>query len=139
MLDQATAHVPVNLPVNAAGVPNGKVVRPPFQVPIQLSNQARDRLEALVTIRHFVQLLPLPLDRLFDGIIFRYFWSRPFRSRSYRNVYPRKSRLAPSSLKSTTRVFSRLISNWNFPSSRDSMYSIVSEPICFAIATKSSA
>jgi hypothetical protein len=64
MLDQATAHVPVNLPVNAAGVPNGKVVRPPFQVPIQLANQCRDRLEALMTVRHFVQLLPLPLDRL---------------------------------------------------------------------------
>src|ERR1035438_2229453 len=46
MLDQATAHVPVNLPVNAVGVPNGKVVRPPFQVPIRLSNQARDRLKA---------------------------------------------------------------------------------------------
>src|ERR1017187_559894 len=65
MLDQATAHVPVNLPVNAAGVPNGKIVRPPFQVPIQLANQARDRLEALITVRHLVQLLPLPLDRLF--------------------------------------------------------------------------
>src|ERR1022692_2426349 len=139
MLDQATAHVPVDLPVDAAGVPNGKIVRPPFQMPIQLSNQCRDRLTALMTVRHLVQLLPFPLDRLFDGNIFRYFWSRPFRSRSYRNVYPRKFRLAPSSLKSTTRVFSRLIFNWNFPSSRDSMYSIVSDPICFAIATKSSA
>src|ERR1035441_6086465 len=64
MLNQATAHVPVDLPVRTRGVPNGKVVRPPFQMPIQLSNQCRDRLKALMTVRHLVQLLPLPLDRL---------------------------------------------------------------------------
>src|ERR1035438_9588176 len=64
MLDQASAHVPVDLPVGARGIPNGKVVRPSFQVPIQLSNQARDRFETLMTVRHLVQLLPLPLDRL---------------------------------------------------------------------------
>src|ERR1017187_4220503 len=119
MLDQATAHVPVDLPVDAAGVPNGKIVRPPFQMPIQLSNQCRDRLTALMTVRHLVQLLPFPLDRLFDGNIFRYFWSRPFRSRSYRNVYPRKSRLAPSFLKSTTRPLFPFVFHLYFSSTPD--------------------
>src|ERR1035437_8188785 len=38
MLDQATAHVPIDLPVCTRGIPNGKVVRPAFQVPIQLSS-----------------------------------------------------------------------------------------------------
>src|ERR1035437_8551049 len=68
MLDQATAHVPIDLPVCTRGIPNGKVVRPAFQVPIQLSNQSRDRLEALMAVRHVVQLLPLPLDRLLRRI-----------------------------------------------------------------------
>src|ERR1039457_1324391 len=45
--EPAAAHVPVDLPVRVRGVPNGKVVHPPFQVPIQLSNQGRDRLETL--------------------------------------------------------------------------------------------
>src|ERR1039457_3873770 len=54
-----------DLPVRTRGVPNGKVVRPPLQVPIQLPNQCQDRLKALMTVRHLVQLLPLPLDRLF--------------------------------------------------------------------------
>src|ERR1017187_5648756 len=62
MLDETAPNVSIDLAVGARGVPNGKVVRPPFQVPIQLANQHRDRLETLMTLGHFVQLRPLPLD-----------------------------------------------------------------------------
>src|SRR6267154_628335 len=65
MLDQTALNMALDLTVGAHGVPDGKVVRPSFQMPIQLSNQHRNRLKALMTVSHFVQLLPLPLDRLF--------------------------------------------------------------------------
>src|SRR5260370_364600 len=64
MLDQTALNIALDLAVGAHGVPKGKVVRPSLQVSIQLSNQDRDRLEALMTIGHLVQLLPLSLDRL---------------------------------------------------------------------------
>ena len=64
MLDQTALNMAFDLTVGARGVPNGKVVRPSSQVPIQLSNQDRDGLKTLMTVRHFVQLLLLPLDRL---------------------------------------------------------------------------
>src|SRR5579864_2362996 len=63
MPDETATHVPVDLPVHARGIPEGEVVRPTFPVPIQLSNQSRDRLEALMTIGHLMQLLSFPLDR----------------------------------------------------------------------------
>ena len=56
--------IPIDLTVDTRGVPNGKVVHPTSQVPVQLSNQDRDWFEALMTVRHFVQLLPLLLDCL---------------------------------------------------------------------------
>src|ERR1039458_1392683 len=62
MPDQTAAYEPVDFPVHALGIPKGKIVRPPFQMPIQLSNQFRDRLKALMTVRHLVQLFPFPLD-----------------------------------------------------------------------------
>src|SRR5258708_6052257 len=68
MLDQTALNIAVDLTVNAPGVPDGKIVRPPFQVPIQLSNQGWDRLETLMTVGHFVQFLPLSLDRLLRRI-----------------------------------------------------------------------
>src|SRR5260370_23656059 len=64
MLDQTALNIALDLAVGAHGVPKGKVVRPSLQVSIQLSNQDRDRLEALMTIGDLVQLLPLSLDRL---------------------------------------------------------------------------
>src|SRR5260370_6844241 len=64
MLDQTALNIALDLAVGAHGVPKGKVVRPSLQVSIQLSNQDRDRLEALMTIGHLGQLLPLSLDRL---------------------------------------------------------------------------
>src|SRR6516162_5823056 len=64
MLDQTVPNVAFDLTVGTRGIPEGKVVHPSFQVPIQLSNQDRDRLMALTTIRHLMQLLPFPLDRL---------------------------------------------------------------------------
>src|SRR5579864_5544663 len=63
MPDETATHVPVDLPVHARGIPEGEVVRPTFPVPIQLSNQSRDRLEALMTIGHLMPLLSFPLDR----------------------------------------------------------------------------
>jgi hypothetical protein len=62
MLDQTVPNIAFDLAVGADGIPQGKVVRPTCQVPIQLANQDRYRLEALVTIRHLMQLPPLPLD-----------------------------------------------------------------------------
>src|SRR5450432_657971 len=63
MPDQAAAYEPVDFPVHARGISKGKVVRPSFQVPIQLSNQFRDRLKALTAVRHLMQFLPFSLDR----------------------------------------------------------------------------
>src|SRR5277367_1818851 len=53
MPDEALADEPVDLPVNVSAVSEGKVVRPPFQVPVQLIDQHRDRLETLMTVGHF--------------------------------------------------------------------------------------
>ena len=64
MLDQTVPNIAFDLTVGTGGVPEGKVVHPSFQVPIQLANQGWNRLETLTTLSHFVQLLPLPLDRL---------------------------------------------------------------------------
>ena len=64
MVDETPLNVALDLAVGAHGVPQGKIVRPSLQMPIHLSNQCRDRLETLMTIRHLMQLLPLPLDRL---------------------------------------------------------------------------
>src|SRR6516225_6850433 len=65
VLDQTVPNVAFDLTVGTRGIPEGKVVHPSFQVPIQLSNQDRDRLMALMTVGHLTQLLPFPLDRLF--------------------------------------------------------------------------
>src|ERR1700676_2543932 len=62
MRDQTIPNIAFDLTVGADGVAERKVVHPTFQVPIQLANQNRNRLEALATFGHFVQLLPLPLD-----------------------------------------------------------------------------
>src|SRR5258708_235327 len=78
MLDQTALNIAVDLTVNAPGVPDGKIVRPPLQVPIQLSNQGGDRLETLMTVRHLVQFLPLPLDRLLRRIHVQVFASASF-------------------------------------------------------------
>ncbi len=64
MLNQTALNVAFDLTVSAYWVSEGKVIRPTFQVPVQLANQDRDRLETLMTVRHLMQLLPLPLDRL---------------------------------------------------------------------------
>lgn len=73
MLDQATAHVPIDLPVCTRGIPNGKVVRPAFQVPIQLSSDlagsATARRLVLAKAQPYLEMLSressgdLPLQR----------------------------------------------------------------------------
>src|SRR5271167_352514 len=64
MPDEALADEPIDLPVNVPAVSEGKVVHPPFQVSVQLIDQHRDWLETLMTVGHFVQLIPFPLDGL---------------------------------------------------------------------------
>jgi hypothetical protein len=64
MLNQTVPNIAFDLTVSSRGVTEGKVVHPSFQVPIQLSDQDRDGLMALMTVRHLMQLFLLPLDRL---------------------------------------------------------------------------
>ena len=71
MLPETVVHVPVDLAKRRAGVAEAKVVRPAFQMPVQLPNQHRDRLEAAASAGQLPQLLPLPLDAFSDGSTFR--------------------------------------------------------------------
>src|SRR5215467_1483409 len=64
MLDQTVPNVALDLTVGTRGIPKGEVVHPALQMPIQLSNQDRNRLMTLMTVCHFAQLLPLALNRL---------------------------------------------------------------------------
>src|ERR1017187_6528424 len=64
MLNQATAHVPIDLPVRTRGVPNGKVVRPPLEVPIQLANQAHGELLSVHKINQAYPGIPTVRERL---------------------------------------------------------------------------
>jgi hypothetical protein len=64
MLDETTTHEPVDLPVNTRRISKREVVRPAFQVPIQVVCHLRDLLETLMTVRHLVQLVPFALDSL---------------------------------------------------------------------------
>jgi hypothetical protein len=139
MPDETASHVPVDLPVHARGIPEGEVVRPALQVPIQLSNQVRDRLEALMTVGHLAHFIPFPLDRFLR----RKHIQIPLMASFQIAIIPKRV-----SQKVQTRPFIpqvhharlfRLISNWNFPSSLDSIYPMTSDPICFANTTKSSA
>src|SRR5690606_16287160 len=65
MLDQTALNVALDLRVGTRDVPETEVVSPALQLPVQLANQDRNGLETLTAVRHFVQLLPLPLDGLF--------------------------------------------------------------------------
>jgi len=64
MLDETVPNVALDLTVGAGGVPEGKVVHPTLQVSVQLSDQYRNWLMALMTVRHSVQFLPLSLECL---------------------------------------------------------------------------
>ena len=64
MPEQTVPNEAFDLTVSTDGVAPGKVVHPASQVPIQLSDQDRDWLMALLTTRHLVQLLPFPPERL---------------------------------------------------------------------------
>jgi hypothetical protein len=136
MSDQTVPNVAFDLAENTGGIPEGKVVRPSFQVPIQLPNQDRNWLMALMTVRHFVKFLPFPLDCLTRRKYIQVFPIASFQIAVVPKCVAQKIRTCPSSRRSTTRVFSRLISSWNFPSNRDSMNSMVSDPNCFASATR---
>src|SRR5579872_288262 len=64
MPDQTVPNIALDLTVGAGGVAKREVVHPTSQMPIQLANQDGDRLEALTTPGHLMQLFPLSLDRL---------------------------------------------------------------------------
>src|SRR5258708_5759471 len=64
MSEQTLADMPVDLAKRLPRITVLKVVRPTFEVPIQPRNQFRDRLMALTTVRHLLQPVPLPLQRL---------------------------------------------------------------------------
>src|SRR5207244_12782782 len=56
MLDQTVPSISINLAVGARGIPERKVVPPALHLSIQLSNQARDWLETLMTDRKSTRL-----------------------------------------------------------------------------------
>src|ERR1039458_7399312 len=64
VLRETVSNVRVDLAEGLPGIPKVEVVLPPFQVPVQLLNQLRDRLVALPMIGHLVQLLPFLLQSL---------------------------------------------------------------------------
>jgi hypothetical protein len=64
MPEQTVPNVAFDLTVGTGWVPEGEVVYPTSEMPIQFPNQDRDRLVALMTTRHFVQLFPFPPERL---------------------------------------------------------------------------
>ena len=64
MSEQTVPNVAFDLTVGTGWVSEGEVVYPTSEMPIQFPNQDRDRLVALMTTRHFVQLLPFPPERL---------------------------------------------------------------------------
>src|SRR5260370_30842981 len=63
VLRKTITNVQVDLSESHAWISEGEVVLPALQVPIELLNQVRERLPALTTIRHLMQLLPFPLQR----------------------------------------------------------------------------
>lgn len=75
----------------------------------------------------------------FDGVTLRYRRALPFRSWSYRNVYPRKSKLTPSCFSRFTLVLSRLMTSPSQSSSVDSVHCLSRVPWYLARTTKSSA
>src|SRR5882724_1320859 len=77
MLHQTASYVPVDLPVGCDRIPDRKVTGPTFQLPVEFVDQNRNRLEALMTIRHFMQLLPLLLQRLLRRIQVQVFLRSP--------------------------------------------------------------
>ncbi len=110
VLPKTEKDMAVDLIESVAGIAEAEVVRPASQVSIQLCDQDRDRLPTLRLAGHLPQLLPFSLQRLLRRRHVQ-IAPRPHWLRSYRNVNPRKSRLAPFCFRSTTRVFSRLISS----------------------------
>src|ERR1700722_8770989 len=103
MTDQTAAYEPVDFPVHASGIPKGKVVRPPFQVSIQLSNQIRDRLKTLMTVGHLAQLVPFSLDCFLRRKHIQEFSVASFPVAIVPKRVSQKVQTAPSSRRSTTR------------------------------------
>src|SRR5216684_4563627 len=64
MLLETVSNVRVNLPKRHARIAEREVVRPAFQVPVQLLNQLREWFKTLPMICHLVQLGPLSFQRL---------------------------------------------------------------------------
>src|SRR5258708_32634592 len=64
MLPETVTNIRVDLSEGHARIAKDEVVLPTFQVPVQFLSQLRNWLEALVMIRHLVQLFPLLLQSL---------------------------------------------------------------------------
>src|SRR6202035_4484966 len=63
VLRKTITNVQVDLSESHAWISEGEVVLPAVQVSVELLNQVRERLPALMTICHLMQLLPFPLQR----------------------------------------------------------------------------
>src|ERR1017187_4880695 len=64
MLRETISNVRVDLSEGHSRIAKVEIFLPALQVPVQPLNQYRDRLEALMTIRHLVQFLPFLLECL---------------------------------------------------------------------------
>ena len=111
VIRQPIADMPVDLPVRVARVPQRKVVRPAFQLPIQLVNQSRDRRAALTTICHLADS-PAPSAAPSSTAPHSDIAGRVHTGRDASEMCnPESPDSLFSSRRSTTRVFSRLISS----------------------------
>ena len=64
MLLQTVSNVRVDLPEGLSRIAKIEVVRPAFQMPVQVLHQSRDRLITLPMVSHLMQFVPFPLQRL---------------------------------------------------------------------------
>src|SRR6266568_4649519 len=94
MLPQTMQNVTIELVEGSAWKAEAEVVRPPSAVPVQFRIQPRQRLDPVPPGRHLMQDCPFPLLGFLRGKHIPVPLMEPNRSRSHRNVYPKKSRLA---------------------------------------------
>jgi len=97
-------------------IPNGKVVRPASQVPIQLSKSASRSLEALMNCPSSHAASRARLDRPCSTETRSILLAASFQIAIISKRVSQKVQTRPFFHRSTTRVlFPVLISNWNFP------------------------
>jgi hypothetical protein len=110
MTHQPAPNIPVHRPHSLAGIAKRKNITHPRNCRFtrRISSVTGTKLcRRLIVCRSAARRA---FNAFLEGVTFRYRWPRPWRSRSYRNVYPRKSRLLPAVRRSTTFVLSRFSS-----------------------------